>query len=86
MSPQKLYCFIVYLLEDEQELSLFAWLRTAPGGNPIAVISNFTPVPRENYRVPLPHAGSWREIVNTDATTYDGSGKGNGCFIFTSEK
>ena len=53
-------------------------MRQAPGGNPVAVISNFTPVPRENYRVPLPAAGTWREIMNTDATDYGGSGKGNG--------
>ena len=41
-------------------------------------ISNFTPVPRDNYRVPLPAAGTWREIINTDAADYGGSGKGNG--------
>ena len=38
---------------------------------------NFTPVPREGYRVPLPKAGKWREVINTDATDYGGSGKGN---------
>ncbi|MCV3243654.1 1,4-alpha-glucan branching protein GlgB [Mesorhizobium sp. ZC-5] len=67
-----------WLIVDDHQNSVFAWLRTAPGGNPIAVISNFTPVPRENYRVPLPHAGSWREIVNTDADEYGGAGQGNG--------
>ncbi len=67
-----------WLIVDDHQNSVFAWLRTAPGGNPIAVISNFTPVPRENYRVPLPNAGSWREIMNTDAADYGGSGKGNG--------
>ncbi|WP_296746171.1 alpha amylase C-terminal domain-containing protein, partial [Mesorhizobium sp.] len=40
--------------------------------------ANFTPVPRENYRVPLPKAGKWREIINTDAADYGGSGMGNG--------
>ena len=57
---------------------MFAWLRKAPGGNPVAVISNFTPVLRDDYRVPLPQAGRWREIINTDADDYGGSGKGNG--------
>jgi 1,4-alpha-glucan branching enzyme len=52
-------------------------LRKSPEGNPIAVVANFTPVPRENYRVPLPKAGIWREIINTDAKIYGGSGKGN---------
>jgi 1,4-alpha-glucan branching enzyme len=45
------------------------------------VISNFTPVPRGDYRVPMPKAGKWREIINTDAADYGGSGKGNGGFV-----
>ncbi|TIM43516.1 MAG: 1,4-alpha-glucan branching protein GlgB, partial [Mesorhizobium sp.] len=67
-----------WLIVDDSANSVFAWLRSAPGGNPVAVISNFTPVPRDNYRVPLPTAGKWREIINTDAADYGGSGKGNG--------
>ncbi|TIX37616.1 MAG: 1,4-alpha-glucan branching enzyme, partial [Mesorhizobium sp.] len=70
-----------WLIVDDSENSVFAWLRSAPDGNPIAVISNFTPVPRENYRVPLPKAGKWREIINTDASAYGGSGKGNGGMV-----
>ena len=54
-----------WLIVDDSQNSVFAWLRKAPDGNPIAVISNFTPVPRDNYRVPLPAAGRWREIINT---------------------
>lgn len=45
---------------------------------PVAVITNFTPVYRENYSIRLPSAGRWREILNTDADIYGGSGKGNG--------
>lgn len=67
-----------WLIVDDKENSVFAWLRKAPGENPVAVISNFTPVPRDNYRVPLPHVGEWREIMNTDAADYGGSGMGNG--------
>ena len=66
-----------WLIVDDARNSVFAWLRKAPEGNPVAVISNFTPVVRENYRVPLPMAGAWREIINTDAEIYGGSGKGN---------
>jgi 1,4-alpha-glucan branching enzyme len=66
-----------WLIVDDAANSVFAWLRKAPEGNPIAVISNFTPAVRENYRVPLPSAGEWREIINTDAETYGGSGQGN---------
>jgi 1,4-alpha-glucan branching enzyme len=74
-----------WLVVDDSQNSVFAWLRTAPGGNPVAVISNFTPVPRENYRVPLPMAGQWREIMNTDAVDYGGSGKGNAGAVLATE-
>ena len=70
-----------WLIADDRENSVFAWLRKAPDGHPIAVISNFTPVPRDYYRVPLPSAGRWREIINTDAADYGGSGKGNGGWV-----
>jgi 1,4-alpha-glucan branching enzyme len=43
----------------------------------VAVICNFTPVPRHGYRVGLPFAGRWREMLNTDASDYGGSGLGN---------
>lgn len=67
-----------WLIADDADNSVFAWLRMAPGEKPIAVITNFTPVYRENYRVPLPTEGKWREILNSDAEIYGGSGKGNG--------
>ena len=67
-----------WLIADDRENSVFAWLRKAPGEKPIAVVTNFTPVYRENYGVPLPVEGRWREILNTDAEIYGGSGKGNG--------
>lgn len=40
-------------------------------------VGNFSPVVRENYRIGLPRPGRWREVVNTDASTYGGSGVGN---------
>jgi 1,4-alpha-glucan branching enzyme len=43
----------------------------------IIVVCNFTPVPRLNYRVGAPHGGFWREILNSDAADYGGSGLGN---------
>nr|WP_272210464.1 1,4-alpha-glucan branching protein GlgB [Marinicella sp. W31]MDC2876346.1 1,4-alpha-glucan branching protein GlgB [Marinicella sp. W31] len=67
-----------WTIVDDDENSVFAWQRKAPGEKPIIVICNFTPIPRENYQVPLPKTGAWREIVNTDAEIYGGSGKGNG--------
>ena len=38
---------------------------------------NFTPVPRVGYRVGVPHGGYWREMLNSDAREYAGSGLGN---------
>ena len=67
-----------WLVVDDSENSVFAWLRKAPGSSPIAVVSSFTPVARKDYRLPLPRAGAWREIMNTDAAAYGGGGLGNG--------
>ena len=41
------------------------------------VVCNFTPVPRPNYRVGVPRGGYWREMLNSDAAVYGGSGMGN---------
>jgi len=41
------------------------------------VVCNFTPVPRENYRLGVPRGGYWRELLNSDAPMYGGSGLGN---------
>jgi 1,4-alpha-glucan branching enzyme len=43
----------------------------------ILVVCNFTPVPRIGYRVGAPHGGYWREMLNSDAREYAGSGMGN---------
>lgn len=43
----------------------------------IMVVCNMTPVPRENYRIGVSHKGRWKEILNSDALVYGGSGKGN---------
>jgi 1,4-alpha-glucan branching enzyme len=67
-----------WLIADDKENSVFAWARHSGEGHPIVVvISNFTPVPRTGYAMPMPVAGRWREIVNTDAQPYGGSGMGN---------
>jgi 1,4-alpha-glucan branching enzyme len=43
----------------------------------ILVVCNFTPVPRTNFRVGVPRAGHWRELLNSDASDYGGAGFGN---------
>lgn len=67
-----------WIVADDQDNSVFAWLRKAPDEKPIAVICNLTPTYHERYELSLPVAGRWREILNTDAEIYGGSGKGNG--------
>jgi 1,4-alpha-glucan branching enzyme len=60
------------------DVSVIAFLRKAPGhGAPLLVVCNFTPVPRPNFLVGVPSRGLWREILNTDAREYGGSGWGN---------
>jgi 1,4-alpha-glucan branching enzyme len=67
-----------WLIGDDAENSIIAWVRhSGDGKNPVVVVSNFTSVLRENYTLPLPKAGSWREIFNSDSETYWGKGKGN---------
>jgi 1,4-alpha-glucan branching enzyme len=50
--------------------------RPGPSGT-VACLANFSAVPHLDYRIGLPEAGRWREILNTDATVYGGSGVGN---------
>jgi len=66
-----------WIAVDDAASSVFAWLRFGDDAPPVAVIANFTPVPRAGYRIGLPAPGRWREILNTDAATYGGSGCGN---------
>jgi 1,4-alpha-glucan branching enzyme len=55
----------------------FSWLRWDAEGGVIANIANFSAIPHHNYRIGLPFAGRWEEILNTDADIYGGSGVGN---------
>jgi len=62
---------------DDAENSVFAWHRYAPDAAPVLVIVNMTPSPRHDYQVCVPHDGRWREIINSDAIDYGGTGLGN---------
>ena len=62
----------------DSEQSVIAYLRRGRGeGEVVAVVCNFTPVPRFNHRIGVPLAGRWDEVLNTDAASYGGSGLGN---------
>ena len=43
----------------------------------LLIVCNFTPVPRYEYRVGVPHGGWWKELLNSDAEIYGGSNLGN---------
>jgi 1,4-alpha-glucan branching enzyme len=66
-----------WLIADDADNSVFAWMRKAPGEAPVAVIANMTPALHSHYRLPLPHDGVWAEVLNSDAAIYGGSGQGN---------
>ena len=71
---------------DDTEQSVLSFARRAHDERDQVVIAcNFTPVPRHDYRLGVHFAGRWREIVNTDAREYGGSGQGNLGMVQTSE-
>ena len=80
------------LWEADAEPAGFRWLEagdaswnvlvfarfSADGARAVICAGNFSPVPRQRYRVGLPRGGRWREVLNTDATRYGGSNVVNG--------
>ncbi|MDP3525117.1 MAG: alpha amylase C-terminal domain-containing protein, partial [Hoeflea sp.] len=66
-----------WLVADDSLNSVYAWVRRAPGEKPVVIVANLTPAFRTAYTLPMPQDGIWREIFNSDATIYGGSGKGN---------
>jgi len=63
---------------NDAENSTLSWIRRSQeSGEAVVVVCNFTPVPRYNHRVGVPQGGHWREILNSDAPLYGGSGQGN---------
>ena len=67
-----------WLVVDDAQNSVFAFERRSRKGERIIVISNFTPVPRHDYRMGVNVAGQYHEILNTDSAFYEGSNFGNG--------
>jgi len=63
---------------NDSETSTISLLRKGKSSQgSIVVVCNFTPVPRLGYRLGIPSGGYWRELLNSDATDYGGSGMGN---------
>ena len=62
---------------ESADVNVLAFLRRS-GDRHVLAVANLSPVPRHGYRIGLPRAGEYRELLNTDAKEYGGSGMGNG--------
>lgn len=63
---------------DDHQRSVISFFRRGESPNDeLVVVCNFTPVPREGYRIGVAHGGYWQELLNSDAALYGGSGVGN---------
>ncbi|MCK9283490.1 MAG: 1,4-alpha-glucan branching protein GlgB [Rhodocyclaceae bacterium] len=62
----------------DADQSVVSWLRFARDGRFVAVVLNFTPVPRIGYRIGVPRSGRYVELFNSDSEHYGGSNLGNG--------
>jgi 1,4-alpha-glucan branching enzyme len=65
-----------WLSWQDDPLSVLSFVRRADSEHAV-VLLNFTPVPRHGYRVGVPHAGLYREVLNSDSSYYGGSNLGN---------
>jgi len=63
--------------DDAMQSTLSLIRRGRSNQNDVVVVCNFTPLPRFNYRLGVPKAGFWREVLNSDAKNYGGGGIGN---------
>jgi 1,4-alpha-glucan branching enzyme len=62
---------------NDADNNVFSFLRFGADGSVLACVANFAGVPHYDYRIGLPCAGTWREVLNTDAGSYGGEGLGN---------
>ncbi|MFY8022925.1 MAG: 1,4-alpha-glucan branching protein GlgB [Candidatus Nanopelagicaceae bacterium] len=66
-----------WLIGDDGAGNTLAFARWAEDGSCLISVTNFSPVPHEHYRLPVPANGKWHEILNTDDPRYGGSGVTN---------
>ena len=67
-----------WIESNDSDASTYAWIRRGgENDRPVVIISNFTPIERTEWQCGLPHAGRWREALNTDAGLYGGADRGN---------
>jgi 1,4-alpha-glucan branching enzyme len=66
-----------WLVVDDRDDNVLAFARFSSEGRTLVMAANLSPVPRLGYRLPLPHGGRWREVLNTDSEAYGGANLGN---------
>lgn len=67
-----------WVVADDYNNSVFAYIRFAKDRSDFLIsITNFTPIPRTDYKIGVPKDGFYEEVINTDAKEYNGSGQGN---------
>ncbi|NVD44754.1 1,4-alpha-glucan branching protein GlgB [Qipengyuania atrilutea] len=75
-----------WIVGDDAQNSVFSFVRWDETGEPIVAAFNMTPTPLHDYRMGLPRAGKWREVLNTDAQDYGGSNMGNSGILEAQEE
>jgi 1,4-alpha-glucan branching enzyme len=70
----------------DADQSVLSYIRKDRNGRSAIVALNFTPVPREGYRIGCPATGFWREVFNSDSEYYGGSNLGNGAGLVAEEQ
>jgi 1,4-alpha-glucan branching enzyme len=66
-----------WLVNNDGAANVVAFTRWDDHVTPLVSVTNFSPVPHENYQLPFPSAGTWIEVLNTDDPAYGGSGVHN---------
>jgi 1,4-alpha-glucan branching enzyme len=66
-----------WLVNNDGAANVVAFTRWDDQATPLVSVTNFSPVPHESYQLPFPSAGTWTEVLNTDALLYGGSGVRN---------
>jgi 1,4-alpha-glucan branching enzyme len=71
---------------NDSASNVLSFLRYGSDGSVLACVFNFAGSEHTRYRLGLPRAGTWREVLNSDATVYNGSGIGNFGFVEAAER
>ena len=66
-----------WLVGNDGAANVVAFARWDDYASALVSVTNFSPVPHENYQLPFPNAGIWREVLNTDDPNFGGSGVSN---------